>query len=163
MNKNILTIEELAQRSAQLRSEGRRVVATNGCFDVLHVGHVRYLAAARKLGDVLIVGLNGDDSVRQLKGQGRPVNREQDRAEVLAALASVDYVTIFPEKRATNFLRAAQPAIYAKGGDYTPATLDAEERAVLNESGTHVDIIPFEKGYSTSELLTRIGMEELSR
>ena len=95
------------------------MVATNGCFDILHVGHVRYLAAARKLGDVLVVGLNGDNSVCQLKGEGRPVNREQDRAEVLAALESVDYVTIFPELRATNFLRAAQPAIYAKGGDYT--------------------------------------------
>jgi D-glycero-beta-D-manno-heptose 1-phosphate adenylyltransferase len=111
VNKKILTIEELAQRAVQLRSEGRRVVATNGCFDILHVGHVRYLAAARKLGDLLVVGVNGDDSVRQLKGEGRPVNREQDRAEVLAALESVDYVTIFPEKRATNFLGAAQPAV----------------------------------------------------
>jgi rfaE bifunctional protein nucleotidyltransferase chain/domain len=123
----------------------------------LHVGHVRYLAAAQKLGDVLVVGLNGDDSVCQLKGEGRPVNRERDRAEVLAALESVDYVTIFPEKRATNFLRAAQPSVYAKGGDYTTDTLDPEERAVLDDSGTRIEIIPFEKGYSTSELLTRIG------
>jgi rfaE bifunctional protein nucleotidyltransferase chain/domain len=115
------------------------------------------LAAARKLGEVLVVGLNGDDSVRQLKGEGRPVNRERDRAEVLAALESVDYVTIFPEKRATNFLRAAAPAVYAKGGDYTADTLDPEERAVLDEFGTRIEIIPFEKGYSTSELLTRIG------
>jgi len=137
--------------------EGKRVVATNGCFDILHVGHVRYLAAARKLGDVLVVGLNGDDSVRQLKGEGRPVNREEDRAEVLAALESVNYVTIFPEKQATNFLRAAQPAVYAKGGDYTAGTLDPEERAVLHGFGTTIEIIPFEKGYSTSELLTRIG------
>jgi glycerol-3-phosphate cytidylyltransferase len=118
---------------------------------------VRYLAAARKLGDVLVVGLNGDNSVCQLKGEGRPVNREQDRAEVLAALESVDYVTIFPELRATNFLRAAQPAIYAKGGDYTADTLDPEERAVLKKFGTRIEIIPFEKGYSTSQLLTRIG------
>ena len=159
MNNKILTIEELAKRSAQLRSENRRVVATNGCFDILHVGHVRYLTAARKLGDVLIVGLNGDDSVRQLKGEGRPVNREQDRAEVLAALESVDYATIFPEKRATNFLRAARPAIYAKGGDYTAATLDPEERALLDEFDIRIEIIPFAKGYSTSELLTRIGMQ----
>ena len=86
-----------------------------------------------KLGDVLVVGLNGDNSVCQLKGEGRPVNREQDRAEVLAALESVDYVTIFPELRATNFLRAAQPAVYAKGGDYTPDTLDPKERRSLGQ------------------------------
>jgi D-glycero-beta-D-manno-heptose 1-phosphate adenylyltransferase len=157
VNSKILTLEQLAAESGRLRSESQRVVATNGCFDILHVGHVRYLTAARKLGDVLVVGLNGDDSVRQLKGEGRPVNLEQDRAEVLAALESVDYVTIFPEKRATNFLRAAAPAVYAKGGDYTADTLDPEERAVLDEFGTRIEIIPFEKGYSTSELLTRIG------
>ena len=157
MNSKIITLDQLAAESGRLRSESQRVVATNGCFDILHVGHVRYLTAARKLGDVLIVGLNGDDSVRQLKGEGRPVNREQDRAEVLAALESVDYVTIFPENRATNFLRAAAPAVYAKGGDYTADTLDPGERAVLDEFGSRIEIIPFEKGYSTSELLTRIG------
>ena len=157
MNSKILTLDQLAAESGRLRSESQRVVATNGCFDILHVGHVRYLTAARKLGDVLVVGLNGDDSVRQLKREGRPVNREQDRAEVLAALESVDYVTIFPENRATNFLRAAAPAVYAKGGDYTADTLDPGERAVLDEFGSRIEIIPFEKGYSTSELLTRIG------
>ena len=157
MNSKILTLDQLAAESGRLHSENQRVVATNGCFDILHVGHVRYLTAARKLGDVLVVGLNGDDSVRQLKGEGRPVNREQDRAEVLAALESVDYVTIFPENRATNFLRAAAPAVYAKGGDYTADTLEPGERAVLDEFGSRIEIIPFEKGYSTSELLTRIG------
>jgi rfaE bifunctional protein nucleotidyltransferase chain/domain len=157
VNSKIITLEDLAGRSQRLRFEGKRVVATNGCFDILHVGHVRYLTTARKLGDVLVVGLNGDDSVRQLKGEGRPVNREQDRAEVLAALESVDYVTIFPEVRATNFLAAAQPAVYAKGGDYTADTLNPEERAVLEKCGARIEIIPFEKGYSTSELLTRIG------
>jgi len=157
VNSKILTLDQLGTESGRLREEGKRVVVSNGCFDILHVGHVRYLAAARKLGDVLVVGLNGDDSVRQLKGGGRPVNRERDRAEVLTALESVDYVTIFPEKRATNFLRAAQPAVYAKGGDYTADTLDPEERAVLDDFGTRIEIIPFEKGYSTSELLTKIG------
>jgi len=157
VNRKIITLDELRERSKRLRSAGKRVVATNGCFDILHVGHVHYLAAARKLGDVLVVGLNGDNSVRQLKGEGRPINREQDRAEVLAALESVDYVTIFPELRATNFLRAALPVIYAKGGDYTADTLDSEERAVLEKFGAKVEIIPFEKGYSTSQLLTRIG------
>ena len=157
MNSKILTLDQLAAESGRLRSQSQRVVATNGCFEILHVGHVRYLAAAQKLGDVLVVGLNGDASVRQLKGEGRPVNRERDRAEVLAALESVDYVTIFPEKRATNFLRAAAPAVYAKGGDYTADTLDLGERVVLDEFGSRIEIIPFEKGYSTSELLTRIG------
>jgi glycerol-3-phosphate cytidylyltransferase len=157
VNSKILTLDQLAAESGRLRSESQRVVATNGCFDILHVGHVRYLTAARKLGEVLVVGLNGDDSVRQLKGEGRPVNREQDRAEVLAALESVDYVTIFPENRATNFLRAAAPSVYAKGGDYTADTLDPGERAVLDEFGSRIEMIPFEKGYSTSELLTRIG------
>ena len=140
MNSKILTLDQLAAESGRLRSQSQRVVATNGCFDILHVGHVRYLAAAQKLGHVLVVGLNGDDSVRQLKGEGRPVNRERDRAEVLAALESVDYVTIFPEKRATTFLRAAQPTVYAKGGDYTADTLDPEERAVLDEFGSRIEI-----------------------
>lgn len=157
MNGKILTLDQLRAESRRLRGEGKRVAATNGCFDILHVGHVRYLAAARKLGDVLVVGVNGDDSVHRLKGEGRPVNRQQDRAEVLTALESVDYVTIFPEKRATNFLRAAEPAVYAKGGDYTTDTLDPEERSALEQFGTRIEIIPFEKGYSTSELLTRIG------
>lgn len=159
MNSKILTLDQLRAESGRLRVEGKRVVATNGCFDILHVGHIRYLAAARKLGDILIVGLNGDNSVRQLKGTNRPVNHERDRAEVLTALAPVDYVTIFPEKRAANFLRAAQPAVYAKGGDYTPDTLDPEERAVLGDFDTRIEIIPFEKGYSTSDLLTRIGQK----
>ena len=157
MKKKILSLEQLAAKSGQLKTAGKRVVATNGCFDILHVGHVRYLAAARKLGATLVVGLNGDSSVRQLKGEGRPINPEQDRAEVLAALESVDYVTIFPELRATNFLRAAQPSIYAKGGDYTADTLDLSERVVLAKFGTKIEIIPFEQRYSTSQLLTRIG------
>jgi rfaE bifunctional protein nucleotidyltransferase chain/domain len=157
VSRKIITLDELKEKSGHLRYAGKRVVATNGCFDILHVGHVRYLAAARKLGDALVLGVNGDNSVLHLKGEGRPINREQDRAEVLAALESVDYVTIFPELRAANFLRAAQPAVYAKGGDYTADTLDPEERAVLEKLGTKIEIIPFEKGYSTSQLLTRIG------
>src|SRR5205085_11242011 len=95
MNKKIITLDELSEKSERLRSEGKRVVATNGCFDILHVGHVRYLAAARNLGDVLVVGLNGDNSVGRLKGEGRPINREQDRAEGLTSLESVDYATLF--------------------------------------------------------------------
>ncbi len=156
MNAKILDIDELAERARQLRAAGEKLVATNGCFDLLHVGHVRHLQAARALGDTLVVGLNGDQSVRELKGIGRPVNNESDRAEVLAALECVDFVTIFPEKRATRFIEAARPAIYVKGGDYSSDTLNAEEQALLREIGAEVRILPFVRGYSTSELLEQL-------
>ena len=111
---------------------------TNGCFDLLHVGHVRYLQAARALGDALAIGLNADESVRALKGPGRPLNSAEDRAEVLAALACVDFVTIFDEPRATRLLAPVRPHVYVKGGDYRLETLDAEERAVA-ASGRRAD------------------------
>jgi D-glycero-beta-D-manno-heptose 1-phosphate adenylyltransferase len=156
MKAKIIDLEELAARARKLRAAGKKLVATNGCFDLLHPGHVRYLQAARELGDALAVGLNGDRSVRELKGPGRPINNERDRAEVLAALESVDFVTIFPEVRATRFIEMAVPAIYAKGGDYTSETLNAEERAVLQKIGAEVRIIPFEENYSTSALLEQL-------
>jgi len=156
MNAKIIEMDELAERARRLRVAGEKLVATNGCFDLLHVGHVRYLQAARALGDALAVGLNGDQSVRELKGIGRPVNNESDRAEVLAALECVDFVTIFPEKRATRFIEAARPTIYVKGGDYRSDTLDAEEQALLREIGAKVRILPFVPGYSTSELLGKL-------
>src|SRR5204863_5427942 len=118
MNPKIVELEELSDRCEKLRAAGRKIVAANGCFDLLHVGHVHYLQAARALGDVLAVGLNGDRSVRELKGSGRPINNERDRAQVLAALECVDLVTIFPDMRATQFISASVPAIYVKGGDY---------------------------------------------
>ncbi len=157
MKSKILSVEELARVSEELRSAGRRLVVTNGCFDLLHPGHVRYLEAARSLGDALAVGVNGDESVRILKGEGRPLNNENDRAEVLAALCAVDYAAIFPEVHATDFLRRVRPAIYVKGGDYKPETLNAEERAALEEIGATVRIIPFEAGYSTSQLIERVN------
>jgi rfaE bifunctional protein nucleotidyltransferase chain/domain len=156
MNPKIIDLKELSERGKKLRAAGKKLVATNGCFDLLHVGHVRYLQAARALGDFLAVGLNGDRSVRELKGTGRPVTAESDRAEVLAALECVDLVTIFPEMRATQFITAIRPAIYVKGGDYSSETLDEEERAVLKEIGAEIRIIPFEAGYSTSRLLEQI-------
>ena len=156
MSATIVGLEELSERSRQLRAAGKKLVATNGCFDLLHVGHVRYLQAARALGDLLAVGLNGDQSVRDLKGQGRPVTSERDRAEILAALECVDFVAIFPEKRATQFIAASQPAIYVKGGDYSPETLNEEERALLEQIHTEIRFIPFEAGYSTSRLLEQI-------
>jgi len=156
MSSKIVGLEELSQRSKQLRAAGKKLVATNGCFDLLHVGHVRYLQAARALGDLLAIGLNGDRSVRELKGKGRPVTGERDRAEVLAALQCVDLVTIFPEMRATQFIGASHPTIYVKGGDYSPETLNEEERALLKEIGAEIRFIPFEAGYSTSRLLEQI-------
>ena len=156
MNPKILELEELSDRCEKLRSAGKRIVATNGCFDLLHVGHVRYLQTARTLGDLLVVGLNGDRSVHELKGTGRPITSQGDRAEILAALECVDLVTIFPESRATKFLAAARPVVYVKGGDYTSNTLDQGESVVLEEIGAAIRLIPFETGYSTSKLLERI-------
>ena len=157
MSPKILTLDQLASKAKEMRNSGRHLVATNGCFDLLHVGHVRYLQGARRLGDALVVGLNGDASVRALKGESRPLNREDDRAEVLAALDCVDFVAVFPEVRATEFLRRVQPAVYVKGGDYKPETLNAEERAVLEAIGSRIEIIPFEPGYSTSNLIERMS------
>jgi rfaE bifunctional protein nucleotidyltransferase chain/domain len=148
---------DVPKRCEELRAGGKKVVATNGCFDLLHVGHVRYLQAARALGDFLAVGLNSDDSVRELKGIGRPITSENDRAELLAALQCVDLVTVFPQIRATQFIAAVRPAIYVKGGDYRADTLDEEERAVLNEIGAEIRLIPFEAGYSTSRLIEQIS------
>lgn len=156
-NAKIIPLSELSHRAKKLRAGGKRIVATNGCFDLLHVGHIRYLCAARAFGDVLIVGLNGDDSVHALKGSGRPVNNQNDRAEVLAALQCVDLVVVFPQKRATEFLELATPDIYVKGGDYKAETLDSEETGVLKKLGAKIEIVALEKGYSTSELLSRLA------
>ena len=156
MNPKIVKLEELSDRCEKLRSAGKKIVATNGCFDLLHVGHVRYLQAARAFGDLLVVGLNGDRSVLELKGAGRPITTQSERAEILAALACVDLATIFPEIRATKFLAAVRPAVYVKGGDYTPRTLDDEEGAILKEIEATIRLIPFEAGYSTSGLIAQI-------
>ena len=115
MSGKIVDLDELARKSRELRAAGRKLVVTNGCFDLLHVGHVRYLRAARKLGDALAVGLNGDRSVRELKGEGRPINNERDRAEVLAALECVDFVSIFQETRATHFSRKSRAINLCEG------------------------------------------------
>ena len=157
MKSNILTVDELVRVADDLRAVGKRLVVTNGCFDLLHAGHVRYLSAARELGDALAVAVNGDASVRTLKGEGRPLNSEHDRAELVAALRSVDYVAVFPEVRASHLLERVRPAVYVKGGDYKPETLNSEERAVLNKIGAEIRIIPFQPGYSTSGLIERMS------
>lgn len=155
-NDKIVPLDKLAAASKALRKSGKKLVATNGCFDLLHVGHVRYLKTARTLGDILVVGLNGDESVRELKGPGRPLNKAADRAEVLSALESVDLVTIFPETRATTFIQAVEPDIYIKGGDYRVETLNEVERALLEKIGARIEIVPFLEGYSTSRLLAQM-------
>jgi rfaE bifunctional protein nucleotidyltransferase chain/domain len=156
VNSKIVTAEQLAEISREMRARNQRLVFTNGCFDLLHVGHVRYLVAARELGDALAVAVNGDASVRALKGFDRPLNNESDRATVVAALESVDYVIVFAEVRATDVLRRVCPSIYVKGGDYTPERLDAEERRALEECGSEIRIVPFHSGYSTSQLIERM-------
>lgn len=155
--EKIVSWEQLPQWRSSLRASGRRLVVTNGCFDLLHLGHVTYLESGRNLGDALLVGLNSDVSVGQLKGEGRPVNCENDRAAVLAALESVNGVCIFAERTATRFLSVAQPDIYLKGGDYTVETLNQEERQVVEKAGGKIVIIPFVPGKSTTELLKKIS------
>ena len=156
MKEKIVSAERAVAVAKELRDGGRKLVFTNGCFDLLHVGHVRYLAAARALGDALLVAINGDESVRALKGDGRPINRAEDRAEVVAALECVDAVVIFPEVRATALLEKVRPAIYVKGGDYTAESLHPEERGALERVGSEIRILPFQAGYSTSRLLEKM-------
>jgi rfaE bifunctional protein nucleotidyltransferase chain/domain len=152
----LLTLATLPAWREALRATGRRLVVTNGVFDLLHVGHVTYLEGARSLGDALLIGVNGDDSVRQLKGPTRPLNPEADRARVLAGLGCVDATCVFPEMRAVNFLALARPDIYVKGGDYTLDTLDQDERRAVERHGGRIVLIPFVPGKSTTGLVAKI-------
>ena len=153
----IIAWDKLPAWRRQFRTTGKNLVVTNGCFDILHLGHVSYLETARTFGDALLVGVNGDEAVRELKGKGRPVNSETDRAAVLAALESVTGICIFPEKTMTKFLAAAQPDIYVKGGDYTLDTLNQDERRAVEAVGGKIKIIPFVPGKSTTALLEKIS------
>jgi D-glycero-beta-D-manno-heptose 1-phosphate adenylyltransferase len=154
----ILNRDELSARIEQARSAGARIVLANGCFDVLHVGHVRYLGGARALGDVLVVGINSDEEVARLKGPGRPVMRAAERAELVASLESVTYVTIFNEPTVEQLLLTLKPDVHAKGTDYTEETVP--ERAVVRSYGGRVAIVGDRKDHSTSAILTRIGGHE---
>lgn len=136
------------------RAEGETIVFTNGCFDVLHAGHVRYLAKARAMGDFLVLGLNSDASVRRLKGESRPINSEEDRAEVLDALRAVDVVTIFGEPTAEELVRLVRPDVYVKGGDYTTETLP--EAKIVQAYGGRVEFVPLLEGRSTTNVIERI-------
>jgi len=153
----ILSWQQLPKWRETLRGDHRRLVVTNGCFDLLHRGHVTYLEAARALGDVLLVGVNADASVRELKGPQRPVNSEDDRAAVLAALESVSAVCVFPDRTALRFLSTVQPDIYVKGGDYTIDTINQEERRLIEQLGGKVVVLPVVPGRSTTALLEKIS------
>ena len=139
---------------APRRAAGARIVFTNGCFDLLHPGHVRYLAAARALGDALVVGLNGDASVRRLKGPGRPILSVDERAEVLAALAAVDHVVVFDEDTPEALVRRLQPDVLVKGADWAPDAIAG--RDVVLARGGRVERVPLVPGVSTTELIRRI-------
>lgn len=152
----MISWESLPQWRAAMRASGKKVVVTNGCFDLLHLGHVSYLEQARNEGDLLLVGVNGDASVRELKGPERPLNPESDRAAVIAALESVAAVCIFAEKTAMRFLSRAQPDIYVKGGDYTLETLNQDERRTVEQSGGRIVILPLVSGKSTTSLLEKL-------
>jgi rfaE bifunctional protein nucleotidyltransferase chain/domain len=155
--EKIIAWDKLLAWRENFRASGKKLVVTNGCFDILHLGHVTYLETARNFGDALLVGINSDDATRQLKGAGRPVNSENDRAAVLAALESVNGVCIFAEKTATKFLAAAQPDIYVKGGDYTLETLNQDERCAVESAGGKIILVPFVPGKSTTSLLEKIS------
>ncbi len=159
LNPKVLTLAHASRWADNARRRGQTVVATNGCFDLLHYGHVDYLQRAKALGDLLVVGLNSDASVRRLKGPSRPLVQARHRAGVIAALACVDVVIIFPQTRATQFLTAIRPNVYVKGGDYRAETLDPHERRALDSVGANIQILPFLPGLSTSNLITKIRGE----
>ena len=153
----ILERNRLIARVAIARKGGARVVFANGCFDLLHVGHVRYLEAAKGLGDLLVVGVNSDEQVRRLKGEGRPFIPERERAEVIASLRAVDYVTIFQEQTVTELLLALRPDIHAKGTDYTEDSVP--ERDVVRSFGGRVQIVGDPKDHSSTEMLNAVNRE----
>jgi len=156
MTQKILTREQLKHRVAAWRRDGDSITLANGCFDLLHVGHVRYLRAARQLGGKLIVAINSDESVRALKGEGRPLMPAEERAEILAALADVDAVVIFPERDVRALVREIRPNVQAKGTDYTSDSVP--ERDVVIECGGRVEIVGDPKDHSATEIIrSRLG------
>ena len=161
MSGKVLPLPAAQSERERLRGRGLRVVLTNGHFDLLHVGHVRYLQAASSLGDRLVVGLNGDDTTRRLKGEGRPYVCEDERAELLAALACVDYVVIFREATAESLVDTLRPDVYVKGGDYAAGKPLPEAKIVAAYGGV-TQILPFQEGRSTTALIQRIQSSSAS-
>jgi len=153
-DSKIMKRAELKPLLLRARQEGIRVVLANGCFDTLHVGHIRYLAGAKREGDLLVVGVNSDASVSSLKGPGQPILDEQARAQLVAAIQHVDYVVIFPERSVESLLEDLKPDVHAKGTDYTPETVP--ERAVADRLGIHVAIVGDPKSHSTRAFLEQV-------
>ena len=152
--EKLIEKENLDNIIKKLKSENKKIVFTNGCFDILHAGHVRYLKESKKFGDILIVGLNSDVSVKKIKGESRPINPEMDRAEVLAGLEAVSYIVLFDETSPVKLLEEIKPDIYTKGADYTVATLP-EAKTVLSYGGK-IEFIKFLEGTSTTKIIDKI-------
>lgn len=150
-----MTVAEAGRLAERLRAEGKRIVLANGCFDLLHVGHVRYLDAARRLGDVLVVGINGDAAVARLKGPGRPLMPAVERVELLSALRAVDHVVVFDEDTADALIRAVRPDVHAKGTDYTPESVP--ERETVQACGGRVAIVGDPKDHATRDVIGQIA------
>jgi len=154
MKEKIKARDDLSKIAQGLKAKGKRIVFTNGCFDLLHVGHIRYLEKARSLGDILVVGLNSDRSVRTIKGPDRPILHEQERAEILSGLWCVDYITLFDEPTPLELITSIKPNVLAKGGDWTKETTVGKE--VVERSGGEVVILPFVEGSSTTNIIETI-------
>ena len=153
MKKMLIDRKNISNLRGEL--QGKKIVFTNGCFDILHVGHVRYLTAAKNFGDVLIVGLNTDESVKKLKGASRPINNQDDRAEVLLGLKAVDHVIFFGEDTAENLIAELQPDVYVKGGDYTLETLP--EAKIVQAYGGQIELVKLVEGKSTTKIIEKIS------
>ena len=156
-NPKLLSLEDARTKREEQRSQGKRVVLVNGCFDLLHTGHIYYLQKAAALGDVLYVALNGAQSISALKGPGRPIQDDASRAYALAALECVDTVFIFQAPRLTREMETIKPDVYAKAGDYSLETLDLEEREMLESVGTAIQFVKYLEGFSTTDLIQKIG------
>ena len=152
----IISQSNLGAWRAKTKLQGKKVCATNGCFDLLHAGHIKYLYESSKYGDIFIIGCNGDASVRQLKGKDRPIQTEKDRALILSALECVNFVSIFEEKEAVNFLQVAQPDFYIKGGDYTLDSMDSQEKEAVTTYGGKIVLAPMLQGKSSSSIISKI-------
>ena len=152
--EKIKTIRELKKIAENLKKQNKRIVTTNGVFDILHMGHLRYLQEAKKLGDILIVAINSDSSVRKIKGPKRPLNNENDRAEMLASLQCIDFVAIFDEENPIKFLEEVKPDVHAKGGDYKMSQII--EKGTVEKNNGKIVLIPMVKGYSTTEFINKI-------
>ncbi len=151
----LISRETLSTVCRELKANGKKVVFTNGCFDILHIGHVTYLEKAARLGDILVIGLNSDASVSALKGPSRPVNNENDRAGILSALKFVDYVSVFDEDTPFELVSAIMPDIIVKGGDYTPETIVGAD--IVTQNGGEVVVIPLVEGKSTTNIIRKIN------